>query len=129
MRRSWLSSLIIGGVLLVLTLFLGLQYRWLSAVGEAERDRMQRRAETDAKRLAEDFDREMQASYFNFQTPASIWKNASWDEFNARYDFWKKRTEYPKLVRDIYFFRNGERSALKYDPDNRAFLPADPSTD
>src|SRR5215216_5261131 len=99
MKRSWISALVIGSVLVLLTLFLGLQYKWLSEVSEAERERMQKRVETDASRFGEDFDREMQAAYYNFQTGAAVWKESEWDEFNARYDFWKQRTSYPELIR------------------------------
>ncbi|MEO8041556.1 MAG: hypothetical protein ABI646_03000 [Acidobacteriota bacterium] len=130
MKRSWFSFLIVGGVLVLLTLFLGLQYKWLSEVSDAERERMQKRVETDAGRFAEDFDREMQAAYYNFQTGARVWKNSEWEEFNARYDFWKERTTYPELIRDIYFFtKEGGGTPLKYDPAKRAFEPVEVSPD
>src|SRR5215212_4196221 len=116
MKRTWFSFLIVGGVLGLLTLFLGLQYRWLSEVSEAERERMQKRVETDTKRFAEDFDREMQAVYYNFQTDAAIWRTSDWAEFNERYDFWRERTVYPELIRAIYYFDKDPGSApLKYD--------------
>jgi len=124
MKRSWFSIVMVGAVIGLLTLFLGLQYKSLSEISNAERERMQRRVETDADRFAEDFDREMQAAYYNFQTPADVWKNSAWDEFNARYDFWKQRTIYPELVRNIYFFRNEQDAKpLKYDTTARAFVP------
>jgi signal transduction histidine kinase len=126
MRRSWYSALIIGAVMLLLTVFLGLQYKWLSEVSDAERERMHRRAETDARRLAEDFDREMQAAYYNFQTGAAGWKSSQWDEFNERYDFWKERTAYRELIREIYFVNaQPDAKPLRYDADARAFVLSD----
>ena len=126
MKRSWFSALLIGGVMVLLTLFLGLQYKWLSEVSEAERERMQKRVETDANRFAEDFDREMQAAYYNFQTGAGGWKTSDWNEFNERYDFWKQRTAYPELIRGIYFFaKQPDAKPLKYDADKRAFEPTE----
>ncbi|HUR96895.1 MAG TPA: HAMP domain-containing sensor histidine kinase [Pyrinomonadaceae bacterium] len=128
MKRSWISALVIGGVLLLLTLFLGLQYKWLSEVSDAGRERMQKRVEMDASRFGEDFDREMQAAYFNFQTGAAVWKKSEWDEFNARYDFWKERTSYPELIREIYFLRKQpDAAALKYDAAGRTFKPTEVS--
>ena len=59
MKRSWTSIIFVAGILGLLTLFLGLQYRWMSEANEAERERMQKRAETDVARFAEDFNREM----------------------------------------------------------------------
>ena len=126
MKRSWFSALIIAGVIGLLTLFLGLQYMWLTEVSEATRERMHKRVEMDAHRFAEDFDREMQAAYYNFQTPAAVWKDSAWDEFNARYDFWKQRAVYPELIRGIYFFgKDSNAKPLKYDPESRAFVPAE----
>src|SRR5688572_31632838 len=122
MKRSWISALVIGSVLGLLTLFVALQYRWLTEVSAAERERMQKRVETDAARLAEDFNREMQAAYYNFQTDAGVWKNADWGEFNQRYDFWKERTAYPELIRAIYFLpKEPDGKPLRYDPASRGF--------
>jgi signal transduction histidine kinase len=126
MKRAWFSTLAIGCVVGLLTLFLALQYKWLSEVSDAERERMQRRAETDVSRLAEDFNREMQAAYFNFQTDADVWKLADWDEFNVRYDFWKQRAAYPDLIREIYFFESKTgNEPLRYNVDRRSFEPAE----
>ena len=127
MKRSWFSALIIAGVIGVLTLFLGLQYMWLTEVSEATRERMHKRVETDANRFAEDFDREMQAAYYNFQTPAEVWKDSAWEEFSDRYDFWKQKTLYPELIRGIYFFgKDPAAKPLKYDAADRAFVPSEP---
>ena len=116
----------IVGVLGLLTLFLGLQYKWLSEVSEAERDRMQKRVETDVARFSEDFNREMQAAYYNFQIDGEMWKKGDWNEFNERYEFWKRRTAYPELIRGIYFFENqpGVRP-LKYEANKHAFELSD----
>ena len=126
MKRSWISILIVAGVIGLLTLFVGLQYRWLTEVSAADRERMQKRVETDTARLAEDFNREMQAAYYNFQTDADVWKNADWGEFNQRYDFWKERTAYPELIRAIYFLpKQPDGKTLRYDPANRGFVESE----
>ncbi|HEX6126385.1 MAG TPA: HAMP domain-containing sensor histidine kinase [Pyrinomonadaceae bacterium] len=130
MRRSWFSVVVVAGVIGLLTLFLGLQYRWLSKVSEAEQERMQKRVEADTARLAEDFNREMQAAYYNFQSGAETWKNSDWSEFNERYDFWRERTAYPELIRGIYFFSNqADSKPLRYEPAQRAFHPSDTTSE
>ena len=122
MKRTWVSIILVTGILGLLTLFLGLQYKWLSEVSVAERERMQKRIEADTTRFAEDFNREMQAAYYNFQTGAATWKNSDWTEFNERYDFWKARTAYPELIRDIYFVpKQNDSNPLKFDPEKRIF--------
>lgn len=125
MKRTWLSVLVVASVLGLLTLFLGLQYRWLTEASEAERERMQKRVETDTARLAEDFNREMQAAYYNFQTSSDIWQQSDWSEFNERYAFWKERTAYPDLVREIYFVGKDPASQpLRYDAAKGVFEPS-----
>ena len=126
MKRSWYPAIILSVVISLLTVFLGLQYRWLSEVGQAERERMHKRAEGDATRLADDFNREMRAAYFNFQTAAETWKKSDWSEFNERYDFWKEHTSHPDLIRDIYFFsKQPDSKPLKYDAARHVFAPTD----
>ncbi|HMS09901.1 MAG TPA: hypothetical protein PKE66_10490, partial [Pyrinomonadaceae bacterium] len=103
MKRSWLPYLILTAVIAVLTLFFGLQYRWMSEASEAERERMQRRAEADTKAFADDFNREIQSIYFNFQLNAEVLKSGDLTELNERYAFWLGKTAYPELVREIIF--------------------------
>jgi signal transduction histidine kinase len=130
MKRTWLSIVVVAGILGLLTLFVGLQYKWLTKVSVAERERMQKRVETDASRFAEDFNREMQAAYYNFQTGAGDWKNSDWTEFNERYDFWKSKTAYPELISSIYFFpRANESKPLRYDPEKRVFEVTETTAD
>jgi signal transduction histidine kinase len=123
MKRSWITWPIVGGVILLLTLFLALQYRWQAKASEAEREIMQRRVETDTRRFAEDFNREIQAAYFNFQMDAESWDASNWTEFNERYDYWRSKTEFPALVRDFYYLKTDSNECLRYDPDKRMFQP------
>lgn len=117
----------VAGVLCLLTLFLGLQYRWLSEASEAERERMQKRVDADTARFAEDFNHEIQAAYYNFQTDAETWERADWREFNERYDYWRSRTAYPELIREIYFVgRAGNLEPLRYNAETRVFDVAGP---
>lgn len=120
MKRSWLSILLIAGVIGLLTLFLGLQYNWLSQASAAERERMQKRVEADAKNFADDFNREIQAAYFNFQTGAETWINGDYGEFNDRYDYWKSKTAYPDLINQIVFIPEKGTPTI-YSPKNRFF--------
>jgi signal transduction histidine kinase len=121
MKSSWATSLAVGGVLLLLTLFLGLQYNWLRQASDAESERMQKRVETDTKNFADEFNREIQAAYFNFQTEAVSWETANWTEFNERYDYWKGKTQYPELIRDFVFFGKTPGDTLRYNFEKRSF--------
>ncbi len=121
MKRSWITWPIVGGVILLLTVFFALQYNWLVQASDAERDKMQKRVEADTKAFADDFNREMQAAYFNFQIDADSWNRKDWTEFNERYDYWRSKTEFSGLVRDFVYLKAGSDEALRYDPEKRAF--------
>lgn len=125
MKGSWVTTIAVGGVILLLTLFLGLQYNWLRQAGEAERERMQRRVDADTKNFAEDFNRELQAAFFNFQMDSSGWEKRDWAEFNERHDFWRSKTQYPELIKDFIYFQSGSDLPLRYDSQARAFVSAE----
>ena len=125
MKGSWVTSIAVGGVLFLLTLFLGLQYNWMYRANEAARDRMQRRVEADTKNFADDFNREMQAAYFNFQMDASDWEAANWTEFNERYDYWKGKTQYPELIREFVYLGKTHDEGLRYDFEKRIFAASE----
>lgn len=122
MKGSWVTTFAVGGVLILLTLFLGLQYNWLVQASDAERERMQRRVDADTRNFAEDFNREIQAAYFNFQTDAASWQKGDWTEFNERYDYWKSKTQYPELIRSFVYFGKDAKPPLRYDAVKRAFV-------
>ena len=121
MKRSWITWPIVGGVIVLLTIFLVLQYRWQAKASEAEREIMQKRVEADTRQFAEDFNREIQAAYFNFQTDSEPWKVSDWGPFNERYDYWRSKTEYPDLIRDFYFLKADSEEGLRYDREARTF--------
>lgn len=126
MKRNWLTNLIVAGIVGLLTLFLVLQYNWLSEASAAERDRMRRRVEADTKAFADDFNREIQAAYFNFKTSPASWTNDDPAEFNERYDYWRSKTAYPDLVREIYYLPKDTSAQIKrYDASSRAITAAE----
>ncbi|HMO81450.1 MAG TPA: HAMP domain-containing sensor histidine kinase [Pyrinomonadaceae bacterium] len=123
MKGNLASNLIVVGIICLLTLFLLLQYRWIGEAGEAERERMQRRVEADANAFAIDFNREIQAAYFNFQTDAKALEANDFTDFNERYDFWTNRTSYPGLISDIlYLPADANAMPMRYEAASRAFV-------
>lgn len=124
MKRFWPTYLILATLVGLLTLFLGLQYNWLRQASEAELERMQRRVETDTKAFADDFNREIQAAYFNFQPDPEKLQKGDLSEFTDRYDFWKSRTAYPDLIDAIIYVRAGEPQ--QFDVAAKTFGPVAP---
>jgi signal transduction histidine kinase len=130
MKRSWISILAVCGFVGLLVVLGVLQYRWLSQVSEAEIERQQRRLNSDTEKFAADFNREVQAAYFNFQRGAETWKKKDWAEFNDRYAFWQSKTAFPTLIKNVIFVENkADAEPLVYDPAKRAFVPGEVPTE
>jgi signal transduction histidine kinase len=122
MRRSWTSIFLVAGLLVLLCVLAALQYVWLGQISEGEKDRMTRRLQTDTERFGEDFNREIQSAYFNFQADESLWQKKDWAQFNERYDFWREKTAYKNLIKDFYYFENKpDAPVLHYDAEKREF--------
>ncbi len=58
-----------------------LQYKWLGQVSDAEREHLQSRLQDDTQRFAEDFNREIQSVYFNFQIDAEDFRRRKLELF------------------------------------------------
>jgi signal transduction histidine kinase len=109
----------------LLTLLATLQYRWLGQISDGERVRLQNRLQADTRRFAEDFNREMQSAYLNFQLPVEDWRGKNWNEFSQRYDFWRERAAYPNLIRDFYFVELESRAVWRFNRENKSFETAE----
>ena len=127
MKRSWFPISIVAALLILLGLLAGLQYRWLGTISDDERERLNNRLQTDVRRFGEDFNREIQNAYFNFQLAANSWREKNYTDFNQRLDFWRERTAYPNLIKDFYFVETGDASDAvgRYDWQNKTFEKAE----
>jgi signal transduction histidine kinase len=125
MKRSWFPIIVVVALLGLLGLLATLQYRWLGQISDGERARLEKLVQSDTVRFADDFNREIQNAYFNFQMNAGVWQSKNWDEFNQRLAFWRGKTAYPNLIRDFYFAETeaGE-NLLRYNRETGAFEPA-----
>ncbi|MBP6002834.1 MAG: HAMP domain-containing histidine kinase [Pyrinomonadaceae bacterium] len=130
MKRSWITYLLVAGLLTLLAILGVLQYRGLTQINRTESEKAHARVQEQADRFAMDFNREMQNAYFNFQTDAESWRTKNWAPFNERLDYWRERTTYPELIDDFYFFEAEPQSPpLKYDKATRAFVPVESTPD
>src|SRR5260221_569100 len=126
MKRSWTTILLFAGLFGLLVVLGVFQYRWQAQLGDNEGERMHKRTQEEADRFAADFNREIQSSYFNFQTDAEAWETKNWTEFNDRYDYWRSQSKYPTLIKEFYYFDNksGDRP-MQYDAEARLFQPVE----
>lgn len=121
--QKYFSYIVVAVVLGLLALLAVLQYHRQVQVSAAEREKMQHEVTTNTSRFAEDFNREIQGAYFNFQLDLDEWKSST--VFNERFDAWTSKAAYPELVHDIYFAGSASDVLLKYDRDARSFSRSD----
>lgn len=111
---------------MLLSVLAYLQYSWLGQIAGGERERLQRNLQTDTQRFADDFNREIQSAYFNFQLSADVWREQKWSDFNERYKFYTEKTIYPNLIKAFYFAELGEnKQVLRYNKETQAFETAE----
>ena len=126
MKRNLFTIFLSAGVAVMLIVLGVLQYRWQNTISENESQRMHKLAQENTGRFAEDFNKEIQNAYFNFQVGADDWRSGNYRPFLERYDFWHEKTAYPDLITDFYFFDAARKKALlRFDPANRTFVPVE----
>ena len=122
MKRSWTTTLLIGGLVALLGLLGLLQYHWMSQISTSDGEKAKLRVKEQADRFAMDFNHEIQNAYFNFQTDAEPWKHGDWKPFNERFDYWKTKAAYPELISGFYFVEvKPDAKPLKYDFQTKSF--------
>lgn len=106
----------IAGLAIIIAVLAATQYKWQTQASEAERERMLKRVEADTQRFAEDFNKEIQSAYFNFQTPVAALKTGDLRDLNERYAFWKGKAAFPELIREIYYIpADAAEEVRRYD--------------
>lgn len=121
---SWKLFLLVGALLALLGLLSWLQYAAAEQVAAATRERLNSRLQMDAKRFAQDFNREIRNAYFLFQTDPGDWLKRDWTSFNARHQAWRMQTAYPQLVKNFYYVAENQ-APLVYDQGARQFRPTE----
>ena len=122
MKNSWTTTIAVAAVIGLLTLFLAMQYNWQAQASAAERESMQKRVGADARNFADDFNREIQGAYFNFQIDPEPVSRGDAAELAERFAYWKKNTQFPELISEIvYFPGSGEARAHRFDPETKSF--------
>jgi two-component system, OmpR family, sensor histidine kinase SenX3 len=115
---------LVASLFVLLGVLAYLQYAWLGQISDGERERLQRNLKADTQRFADDFNREIQNAYFNFQIDADGWREKNSSEFNERYKFWSEKTAYPNLVKDFYFVELKNEMLWQFKREKKAFEAA-----
>lgn len=117
MKSSVFPVLVIIGLLGLLVLLAGLQYKWLGQISDAEQIRLEERLKDDTKRFAEDFNKIVQDAFIQFH-----FTSENWGSFSNRYNSWQKKTLYNQLIKDFYYVKtNNKNELLKFDKKHGEF--------
>jgi signal transduction histidine kinase len=93
----------------------GVQYRWISQVAEAERERTRANLSAALAGLESDFDIEITRAFVALQVPFPEL------DYAERYKEWLRRAPYPNLIRGVYIMRAGQADSLP-----EAVIPGEP---
>lgn len=127
-RSSALFALLLLAATLALALLAILQYHWVDQISAGERERRQANLSTGARRISEDFNRELARAYLTFQLDAPSLRDRSWDGFARRYERWQMSAPYPRLVKGLHIVevsQIGRVQLLTYRPELGSFEPED----
>jgi len=109
--RSAAAALISIAILGVALVVLGtLQYRWIGAMADAERQRMRAGIEFAAHHFSDDFDHELTRIFLSFQIPLP---EATTEHLLRRYDEWSASARDPRIVKAIYFVPPGDFETIQ----------------
>jgi signal transduction histidine kinase len=116
-KGSRLQIPLIFGLLALLGLLAFLQYSWLTQISIAEKDRLQKRLKIDTERFAEDFNKEIQSTYFAFQLNDGNWRQA----ITERFETWKQNASYPKIIKSFTVVTKDD-GVFTFDQESKSFL-------
>jgi len=119
-------SLALAGALLALLAVLAtLQYRWIGAVSDAERDQRRASAQAAARAVAGDFDREIGHALYTFGGPARDGEPDTARRLAAAFRRWTADSKSPRLVADVYVaHRTGDAATLdRFDRASGSLAP------
>jgi signal transduction histidine kinase len=115
-RQFWLLSLALA-LLALLPLLAVFQYHWLGQVSEGERERKKSVLTTMARQFCHDFDSGLTEIYLRFNSSPILMDGAldrsqGDDDFAAKFRNWRDTAARPKLIKDVYRTRSGEKGEI-----------------
>ncbi len=129
-RPSWRSraeAFALLAVIALLAVLAVLQNRWLDAIAQADRRKLNEEASEKAAAIAQDVDRELTRAFLELRIDAKLLEAKAGPTFAARLERFRAESRHQALVKDVFV---AERSAtgpsrlLRFDPQARAFVQA-----
>ena len=129
-RPSWRSRAEAFALLAVIALLAALaviQNRWLDAIAQADRRKLNEEATEKAAAIAQEVDRELTRAFLELRIDSKLLEPKRGSEFAARLERFRSESRHQALVKEVFV---AERSAegpgrlLRFDPGARAFVEA-----
>src|SRR5215470_2064228 len=129
------SIWIFCGVVTLLFILAGLQYRWITQVSQAEQERLKENLRLAMNRFARDFESEFFHPALTNRVLAGPGRRLPEGDFVAtaatraaeQYDEWFSSSRYPGLLQDLFITRNpapGRVDLYRFDPQLRRLVPS-----
>ena len=121
----WIGLVLsLAAILVVLAV---MQYRLITQVSEADRERTQIGLETAVGQFVQDFDTELLNVCSEFRPEPGIAAARDWKRIAARYEDWIRTARHPQLVADVYVWEAGNGGSprlLRLNQKEFQFVPA-----
>ncbi|MEP6924619.1 MAG: HAMP domain-containing sensor histidine kinase [Pyrinomonadaceae bacterium] len=101
-RKISPSVLLITLLAILLGVLATLQYHWLTEISARERERLEARLQTDARRFSQDFNGEITRLFYTFQVDSQVLQPEDFKILAERYDLWNSQTKFPHLVETVF---------------------------
>jgi signal transduction histidine kinase len=120
----------VGVLAILLPLLAVLQYRWIGQVSEADLPRLERTLRVTALGSARDIVDELDAIVNEFRLRRSgrdlrrPFDEFALEELSDDYEDWQATAAFPRLLRNVYVYREDEPSIQRFDPVTRTLTDA-----
>lgn len=126
-NKTFLTLLMIGGLVALLTLLAVFQFRWLGQISVAERQTMQANLRSQGRGLQEEITKEFELIASKLRVSADEYRTSGSNELAERYARWKATAPYPGLIADVYVARNDPDAAFDLSKLNETTKQLEPS--
>jgi signal transduction histidine kinase len=132
-RRSVAPGAVLAALAVILVVLAVVQYRWISQVSEADRDRIQTGLENSVRQFRQEFNRELLNLCLASEPRPGQASEEDWNRVAERLESWLQVSPYPGLVSQVYLWvadRDEQPSqTLRLNRSAHGFEPAALPTD
>ena len=127
-RRSVAPVAVLSALAGILVVLAVLQYRWISQVSEADRERIESALENSVRQFRQEFNRELLNLCLASVLRSGPDAERDWSRIADRLENWLQVSPYPGLVSQVYVWEAGQDEqpwqSLRLNRSTRSFEPA-----